>query len=89
MDLSSIPGRVDHLNYEELLGVDEVRDPCGCVLLISQPQANSLWLATEVVAPPTIIEAHDYVICLLRLTRFSLTPREATEDEGAHEVPIA
>lgn len=87
MDVPSISGRVDRLNYEEVLGVDDVRDQCRCVLLISHPQSNSLWLASQVVAPPTIIDAHNYVICLLRLPRFSLTPREATEDEGAMKVP--
>ena len=87
MDISSIPGRADRLSYEELLGVDEVRNQCDCVLLISHPQANSLWLASQVVAPTTIIDANDYVICLLPLPRFSLTLRKATEDEGAMKVP--
>ena len=87
MDIPSIPSTVDRLNSEELLRVDEVRDPCGCALLISHPQANSLWLASRAVAPPTIVDAHDYVICLPRLPRFSLTPREAAEGEGAVKVP--
>ena len=87
MDVPSISGRVDRLNYEELLGVDDVRDQCRCVLLISHPQANSLWLATNFVAQHTIIDAHIFVICLLHLSCFSLMPREATEDEGAMKVP--